>query len=682
MTNNVERDLTLDLIGELKKKPSLCVLTTFEFGLKFFDNYILKNLPEDTYLIIDRSKVDEVNNEPSNRFLSKMGNKIIFIDTPNGVFHPKMVLLLKDKKGCCYISSANLTKKGYMRNAEFVAKSYDNVVIAEAISFLINLLNNYGIGSASDKLLEKLKQITVSSDEINNEKNIKVVNNLEQPILSQINSFFNGKKIDEVYIISPYLDNSFMKLISKLRDITNGAKVTLVVQRNVNNYDQSIIGKNNIKLLAGGDEDRFLHSKIIYFKGENDYILSGSANFTSNALLKSSKDGNIELNTLITIPKGTFERYLHYLNFGEDNLNELKFKKLDVETNPAGYSSTFIYSSFVSGGKLTIEVSGKNLEEGYIEIYDINNGVPIKQIKCSDLKLIKRSGCISIELDIALDPKEYAVRIVTNEGASNKFYFTLEKHRAPPTADEFIEINYVNTELYELPPILVPYDVAYHELLSIINSDRAAKHYVKRLSRPDWWNKSSANKVVKGITRLFNKSVKELRNWRVIVEGSLDETDTSLVDESYLSSISNVLGWLIKYSVVDLKGIKHEEAIMILKDILDELSELQRIDFLFDKDDLAFWNTLFLYLYTRCLHKSYIRTDIMEEVLWKILKRYKYVYFDAKKLKEEINNHLSSALLKVLNDRHDFDDVEDVMEELIYIKNRYLETFINYPNSL
>ncbi|GAH56209.1 unnamed protein product, partial [marine sediment metagenome] len=152
---NEEENLLLNIIEENSENNyNFLVLTTFEFSLTFFEDYLIKSLPKDTFLLIDAKKYNRKLNEtqPSKKFLTFFQNKIIPINFQKGVFHPKLILFCGDNKFCSYISSANLTKRGYTRNIELVSKFQDEILAFEILEYIKKILENCK-GSAK-KLLE------------------------------------------------------------------------------------------------------------------------------------------------------------------------------------------------------------------------------------------------------------------------------------------------------------------------------------------------------------------------------------------------------------------------------------------------------------------------------------------------------------------------------------------------
>ena len=112
----------------------------------------------------------------------------------------------------------------------------------------------------------------------------------------------------------------------------NPTEIKLCIQKNNHNLNPATVTSfDRLKLYevmsaATKEANRRLHSKFIVFRSsDKDLILIGSPNFTSPALLKTSKDGNFESAMLFEINSDNFIK--NYLNIDSITENEVKDSK-------------------------------------------------------------------------------------------------------------------------------------------------------------------------------------------------------------------------------------------------------------------------------------------------------------------------------------------------------------------
>ena len=657
-SNKVEEDLIKDLITELKKKPDLCVMTTFEFDMNFFENYLLKNLPKNTYLIIDRGMFDKINERPSSRFLSKMKNKIIYIDLLNGVFHPKITLLIKGGHGVVYVSSANITSKGYMRNEEFTIKFNEGYAINEVVDFLVKLLTKYGIGSASKQLIEKLKGIQINSTIPDN---LLFVDNLYDPIFNYLVDILKSTSVREIYIVSPYIDNKFGYLVDFLSKWTDGARIYLVLQRNVNYYNSSIFIKDKITPVLGGEGDRFLHSKLIYFKGDKDMVLLGSANFTTKALLSSSEKGNVEFDVIVKLPEDGFKSYLEYLNLNKiEDVKDIHFK--GIEENFSSREHALVNSCFYRDGKVYIEFIDNLSKSLKIKVFTDDNKL-VSEIKYPNFKFENKDKYKLIILEnLQLKSNRlYEVELSVNDIKNKVFFTTYEELIVPNVKDYSIQlISGEHTELW------IPY-IAIEQSYNHIIGKSIRKRYSTKQQFP-LYTQGSINE--KSTANILKRIIKRIRNIRIKeIESNIDpeNNETNEIDDMALREISDLFELLLDSSV-DLFDDKlpYEFRIELLWSILSELYELQRVhsqinETIITESDLCLWETYFLYMYTSILEEK--RVNIRKEIIGGLMVKLNYIANDKSKFLDILKNNIQTATFEILMKKGVFDKLEKIFTE-------------------
>lgn len=152
------------IIDEIVKSYDykIALFSSFNFEIGYFERAILNKLFDNgirkVSLFID-SREFEIALMNLDRSSLNIGLGTRYIVSPvdiNGAFHPKMVLLLGEKKAKLIVASANIKTSGYEKNNEvFNITEYTNKkpeyqdIIVEAIRYFMSLDSiSYGLDSS------------------------------------------------------------------------------------------------------------------------------------------------------------------------------------------------------------------------------------------------------------------------------------------------------------------------------------------------------------------------------------------------------------------------------------------------------------------------------------------------------------------------------------------------------
>lgn len=294
------------------KDYKIVLMTTFNFEIEFFERFVLNQLYDNNIrkisLFVDAKELSKSIIKIESSYIGKR-----YFVTPiemNSSFHPKVFLLLGDKKARLIVGSANLTRSGLKSNNEiFNVFDYDDKnqknlsLINSAMKFFLQL---HSINETENDLFEEISYIGyLDKDIINNE--LYFLNNIDESILDQIKELIS-EDIKTIDIAVPYYDNELLALkeiISRYPD----AKINLYIQNRMStfnvkyNKEKNIIAEDCImpfNKCECNDSNNFYHGKAIRFNAnDRSYIVYGSANCTLSALVNSYyKSGNIECNIL------------------------------------------------------------------------------------------------------------------------------------------------------------------------------------------------------------------------------------------------------------------------------------------------------------------------------------------------------------------------------------------------
>lgn len=401
------------LLEELKnsKGYDLVLLTTYNIDIDYFDRRIksvfLGNGIRNICLFVDMKKL---NQEIQNGRYSDLGQQYsVYPINITGAFHPKLILLLGKDKAKLFVSSANLTVSGYRYNNEifncynYTSENHENSkLINDTVRMFIDLQDCSVRFIGVEKSKHEIKDVFVYNylrtyriDEEKTNQNCIFIHNLKEPIIDQIKENINSK-ISRIRISSPFFDNDLraVKSISEHFDCNN---IEVFIQNKLNrfpielNKKHKVVSQSKIRVfdeLTDGDNN-FYHGKVIELLGEKkSYILFGSPNCTSNALLKTYETGgNIEASILCTGNKKEYDYFFNNFNINKNLELESTFQDEEKEDE--------INFSFVYGQLKNDEI---NL---YIKYKEELNNLVIKY-KENKLKYVIDKEIIQITLPLSI----------------------------------------------------------------------------------------------------------------------------------------------------------------------------------------------------------------------------------------------------------------------------------------
>lgn len=343
----------------------IALMTTFNFDIKYFERAILNPLYarglKKISIFVDAKELTESIKHVENCHLGRkyMVNPIEM----NGSFHPKLVLLLGEKKARLFVGSANLTASGYTTNNEifnffdYTAKNPENLdIINAAISFFVEI-NNLSYKQDSELIREAVRLKYYKKPEQTGDSIL--LYNTKTSILNQVAERIT-QKVKEINVIVPYYDTK-LSALKALKETFPGAKAHLYLFKYLNTFPTEI---NNIERITNVidvfenfhsntsySSNNFYHGKVFIFKCDNaDYVLYGSANCTQSALIKTlSDDGNIECDCFEKGVKGEFDYFIDNLHISDDD--EYTSRPLTYESEPNGCFS-YKYGKYENGMQL------------------------------------------------------------------------------------------------------------------------------------------------------------------------------------------------------------------------------------------------------------------------------------------------------------------------------------------
>jgi len=304
-------DECIDLLDEIYriKADSELLITSFKYNQYFFEKHIFTHFKNKTFpiLLID---YNEYQNNVLEFYKSRYAEIKYLIEPVKvpGCFHPKIFLSVSDDEVVLFIGSNNLTPQGYLSNLESIItvrinfKCSEDVYllrdIKEVLTHIKELVSSETHKKRIDKIIKKIPEFSDSK-----KRDSWILSNIKKDLFSQIKHIIN-EDIEAITVICPYFSQN-KKFYEDVLSFTK--KLEIIIQSKTNDLpkeelrDLDIIYKE-IKI----PNNRFLHSKLIIFRTKDfEYLLSGSANFSSSALRQPSRNGNVEICVLSKLKKGT-----------------------------------------------------------------------------------------------------------------------------------------------------------------------------------------------------------------------------------------------------------------------------------------------------------------------------------------------------------------------------------------
>lgn len=319
----------LVLPGLLQGQWTTAVISSFTADLTFFESRLLGQLaqiPLRIVLVDDQrlaSTLDEASRTGQRHRLANKAYVAAPIRHPRSA-HAKLVLLLGPANGLMIVGSGNLGYEGYAAPGELwhvfayseeepehldefaAARSYiDGIVAKELVDPPVAELLHTAWGQST--------WVTPAPAGI-----AATISNLDRPIIDQLREAVT-QPVQELIAHAPFHDAdcaALRELITSfapesvrllLTDATS-ANPTAIAQV-LSTATKASVEQIQVKTEAGA----YIHAKWVHLiHADSETLLTGSANLSRAALLRSADNGNIEIGVISSGPRGSFEHlYAH-----------------------------------------------------------------------------------------------------------------------------------------------------------------------------------------------------------------------------------------------------------------------------------------------------------------------------------------------------------------------------------
>lgn len=302
------------------------VICTFTFDAPFFEDYCLDRFNSLSHngnitVILDRGVYEKtiLGAETHKPKTANIRYLLHPVSAP-GVFHPKLVLLASKNKGRLIIGSANFTRPGITSNAELVGCYDYEAEKDESLKPLFQsafaYLSEIGARWHGEMLISNLQDMAREAPWLDPHdgqntgtlEGVALLDNLETPLWEQIVARISAP-VETIYLLSRYFDST-PRILDELQENLRPSKIKIFTQNGITNLTSVWLkhpsvkdGSTEIYLCRYADEEHAqpLHAKAIIIEaGKERFFAFGSANFTTAALLKTARTGNVETLLLLS----------------------------------------------------------------------------------------------------------------------------------------------------------------------------------------------------------------------------------------------------------------------------------------------------------------------------------------------------------------------------------------------
>lgn len=284
--------------------------TSYSFGLKLFDQYLLRKLSQNTLnavILSDHGKLSEVwEHLPANEhyLACSVGSRYLLrgVQVPGGgAFHPKTYLVVRANDATLIVGSGNLTRDGIDGGRE-VFTSFSTERDGDAPSMRAWAAWSSRLVQAQDDelLRERWKALRDACPwTLGSTDGSAFLVNDERTLLDQLTGQLPDA-VHELHVTAPFFDRG-ARALDELISVTDPDRVVLYAGAGMSVDGPSlarVLGNASSVQLFGYEPRTFVHAKLIGVVGEDGQgaLLIGSPNLSRAALTLTSFDkyGNVE----------------------------------------------------------------------------------------------------------------------------------------------------------------------------------------------------------------------------------------------------------------------------------------------------------------------------------------------------------------------------------------------------
>jgi hypothetical protein len=278
--------------------------TSYSFGLKLFDQYLLRKLSQNTInavVLADHGKISEVwEHLPANEhyLARRVGSRYLLrgVQVPGGgAFHPKTYLLVRASDATLIVGSGNLTRDGIDGGREvFTSFSTEREGDLPSLRAWAAWMSRLVQAQDDELLRERWKALRETCPWMlgSTDGSAFLVND-ERTLLEQLTNRLPAT-VRELHVTAPFFDRHAQAL-DELISATDPNRVVLYTGAGVRVDGPSlagVLGKASSVQLFSYEPSTFVHAKLIGAVGSEGQstLLMGSPNLSRAALTLTSAD--------------------------------------------------------------------------------------------------------------------------------------------------------------------------------------------------------------------------------------------------------------------------------------------------------------------------------------------------------------------------------------------------------
>ncbi|WP_114201977.1 hypothetical protein [Janibacter anophelis] len=335
------QDSTLVLPDLIQGQWTSAVILTYGADLAFFEAQLMGQLGQVPLRVIlsDGQQFTKKLNEAASTGQRLRGLNRSYLGAPirhMQAAHAKLILLLSHQEGLMIAGSGNLGYDGYASPGEswHVFRYRDDrpdhrEEFATARSLLAGLAQR---GLLDPPVVELVRTVWDHAPWLPERPsaNAALRHNLDEPLIDQIGSAIDWP-VRELTVHAPFHDPTCAAL-DELIQRFSPQQVTVLVGSDTSidpHHLTAVLDRANhseVQFVKVATEPAtYIHAKWIHLKGaEREALVTGSANLSRSALLRTAADGNVELGIIATGPLGAFNTFYQHLHVTDvDDINEL-----------------------------------------------------------------------------------------------------------------------------------------------------------------------------------------------------------------------------------------------------------------------------------------------------------------------------------------------------------------------
>ncbi|MHB1423761.1 MAG: phospholipase D-like domain-containing protein [Gemmataceae bacterium] len=294
----------LDFTDLLDGEPAnLALLSTYQFDPDFFERRLLRcsALAKARRILIfldARQWYNLLRQDAPARFLNRR-YLMVPVHRLQGVFHPKLNLLLTEQGGQVLCGSNNLTRSGCSSNLELLnaftfggeGDSEEKICLAqEAFRFFRRACDDgeeepARIGRAwLDESAKSVPWLTQPLP-VNDGRRVRLLHTYEGSLWDRLAAFLDAAHPSRLLVISPFHDKDG-EMFQRVQERWPDCRVEVIVQQQITNLPVKALKRlqPSVSLSELRNSERRLHAKLVAWEGKGGTgCLVGSANFTTAA---------------------------------------------------------------------------------------------------------------------------------------------------------------------------------------------------------------------------------------------------------------------------------------------------------------------------------------------------------------------------------------------------------------